>query len=448
MVFNFDGLYGQDSYEYYRYTERLAAFLKGGAFPGDLVWPKGYLFICAFTSFILPTALAGQLISITCLYLSFLFLYKTARVLYKDSSFLLIYLALSFLLSPYILRLSAVMMADTLAILCLSACAYYSISYQRQAKFGQLLALTIWASLGAFSRYAVIVPIVPFVIWAIILWFKQRRWSQLCLLVIPALFLIVHLYFEGNGSDFLSHHFIDHWNIANWFKREFVGATDPQLPTANYILPNLLYYSLGFFHPGFFFLLPFLLIFLLKNRSFTQFPSVLWISILSYSLFLAGITFQGSRYLSLSYPLLVLLFFPAFADLMKRTKKWKNFVLMAITCMQILLFYRAMQPSYQMNQFEQYTAEVLHKYEGQTLYSFEVDISLQQRGLQFNYLNLWAREYEEFESGALIVFNEKRFANQYEGKNLMNNWIKVQALHELVEISDLNQGWKLYRIND
>ena len=48
----FDGLYGQDSYEYLRYTERMKAFFLGGAYPGDLVWPKGYLLLCAALSFV------------------------------------------------------------------------------------------------------------------------------------------------------------------------------------------------------------------------------------------------------------------------------------------------------------------------------------------------------------------------------------------------------------
>lgn len=446
-IIGFDGLYGQDSYEYLRYSIRLQDFLTGGPFPGDLVWPKGYLFLSALLSFLIPVSLAGQLISLICLYLSFYFLYKSLALLYPNTKNRFAYLILAFLLSPYILRLSFVMMADTLAILCLSATAFYTLAYNKSQRFSLLIAAVFWASFAGFSRYATLVPIAPMLIWLLFSWFKSRQWKQFIVLLIPSGFFLVHLFFEANGSDFLDHHLVERWSFLNFFSTEFNAATGPQLPNVKYLLPNILFYTLGFFHPGFFILLPVLLIFLLKKKEFKAFPLPLWASLILYCLFLAGISFQGIRYLSLAYPLLILLFFPAFEGAIEMVNKRKTQLLFGLGLIQLALFSIAMLPSYQMNKLERDIALELEPFQNNTLYSFELDVSLQQRGLDFKYINLWAEDYNQFEKGALVLFNEERFSKAYEGKFLMNNWNKLNTDFELVEVKELPRAWKLYRIN-
>lgn len=51
LILDFDGLYGQDSYEYLRYTKALHFYFKTGIPPGDYFWPLFYPIIGSIFSF-------------------------------------------------------------------------------------------------------------------------------------------------------------------------------------------------------------------------------------------------------------------------------------------------------------------------------------------------------------------------------------------------------------
>ena len=161
LISGFDGLYGQDSYEYMRYANSFRAYLLGGDFPGDVVWPKAYLIALALFSFVLNTALAGQIISMLSIYATYYFLNKTIEELYGKQKDTQISLILGLLLSPYVLRISVVVMADTFAMLSLVGAAYYLIRYQKTDQFKNLAFCVLIGFLGVFSRYAVIVAVAP-----------------------------------------------------------------------------------------------------------------------------------------------------------------------------------------------------------------------------------------------------------------------------------------------
>jgi hypothetical protein len=444
----FDGLYGQDSYEYLRYTHRLADFLAGGDYPGDLVWPKGYLFLTTLFSFFLTASLGGQLISLLCFYGVIYYTAEIISELYGKHEARIPYLVLALVMSPYLLRLSNVMMADTLAMCCLIACASYTLKFKRSEQQRHLVWATFFGFYGVFSRYAVIIPVSPLLVWLLVLSLRKPHWKQLLVLLIPGVLLLLHFYLEGRGSDFLGHHFVAHWDVRNLLKSSFVTEPDLQIPDVNYPLPNFLYYTLGFLHPGFFSLFPLLLLLGMRRlRSFlASYPLPFAISILVYSLFLAGITFQGNRYLALTYPFIVVLFYPFFEQIIGGMKSWRTTLWSALMLLQLALFVRAMLPSYEMNALERHIAKELEDYQGETLYSFELDIALQGRDLSFTYESLWEKEYKHFQEGALVLFNEDRIAAQFAGKNPMNNWQKLKQDYSLKELKRLNNGWKLYRI--
>ena len=138
--------------------------------------------------------------------------------------------------------------------------------------------------------------------------------------------------------------------------------------------------------------------------------------------------------------------FPAIKDLFEKLKKYKQVVLCGMIVIQLLLFARAMWPSFQMNLLERTIAQEMKAYEGQVLYSFEVDISMQQRDLDFDYKNLWTKTYDQFEEGGYCLFNEARISKDYQEKNPMKNWEKLNEEYQLTLLKEIKSGWSLYRI--
>ena len=61
LLAGFNGLYGQDSFEYLRYSRALHHYLSAGVLPGPFHWPLFYPLSGALLSFILPgcSCLAG-----------------------------------------------------------------------------------------------------------------------------------------------------------------------------------------------------------------------------------------------------------------------------------------------------------------------------------------------------------------------------------------------------
>jgi len=88
----------------------------------------------------------------------------------------------------------------------------------------------------------------------------------------------------------------------------------------------------------------------------------------------------------------------------------------------------------------------MFEFQHKTLYSFDIDVALKGRGLDFDYRNLWQTEYKSFERGSLVLFNEDKFQTRWEQHNPMINWYNLKNNYELKQVKDFNSGWILYRI--
>lgn len=101
--FSFDGLYGQDVYEYLRYTEALKTFLVTGKSPEDYFWGIYYPVFGSILGFIIPNiAMSLQLISVVSLVVTSIYLDKIIRLIYKENALENIPFLL-FTLSPIVL---------------------------------------------------------------------------------------------------------------------------------------------------------------------------------------------------------------------------------------------------------------------------------------------------------------------------------------------------------
>jgi hypothetical protein len=170
-------------------------------------------------------------------------------------------------------------------------------------------------------------------------------------------------------------------------------------------------------------------------------------SILVYALFLAGIPFQNERFLLPSFPLVLILFFPALDRLCNRLGSF-SWTLLVLIGLQLFFSWFWLSPILERNKLERSLAKNMAPFQGAALYSFDVDIALEARGLQFEFRNLWKENYTSFEPNALVLFNPSKFETQWKGKNPMLNWEKLTKSEKLKLVREFEQGWKLYRISN
>ena len=85
-------------------------------------------------------------------------------------------------------------------------------------------------------------------------------------------------------------------------------------------------------------------------------------------------------------------------------------------------------------------------YSGQTLYSFELDVALKERGVLMDYRSMWSQKHASFKDGALVLFNPERTNQTFKNKTPMQNWELLKQSHSLALEHQFEQGWKLYKI--
>jgi len=445
--FSFDGLYGQDAYEYLRYTEALKTFLENGTPPGDYFWGVYYPILGSVLSFILPsTTLSLQLISVGSLILCGIYLKKIIQLIYKQKNTDLIPV-LFFTLSPIVLVHSLLVMSDMLAC-CFTTLAVYQLLYCiKKSDSKSFVFGSIFVALALLTRYASIVILLPFCLSAFYQMLSTKRfWTLLFSVAAVGLVAVPHLVIRSQNSlQFLSHQWLQNWNFFNLFESSFTTIDG----TMQYPFINLIYIAFSFIHPVFLAFGLLLLIFFLKKRTFwfTKYQKLILAAIVMYALFLGGIPFQNKRFLLLSFPLVIAFLYPLTQQVLLQFKNRKIVVfLIVLTQLSIGTYYA--KTFYQRNQLEKTIAKAMKQYEDATLYSFDIDIALKGRKLRFNYKSLWKEKLHEFDKNALLLVNEKQLQKQWQGKNPLYNWEILQKQYELEKINAFESDFNLYRIGN
>lgn len=443
--FSFDGLYGQDAYEYLRYTKSLEYYFKTGKNPGDYFWGVYYPLLGSFLTFIVGnSALALQLLSFLSLLVSSVYLNKIIELIYKEKNSIII-IFVFFSLSPIVLIHSFLVMSDMLTCAFVLVSIYSFLSYLECSKKSSFLFGVAFCLLAILTRYAVAVimfPIVIAVLWKLL----QQKQYKLILYSIPILFAISlsHVAVKSQNSlQFLSHHWLQNWDILNLFKSNFITVEGPR--SNNFI--NLFYICFTFFHPVFFVFGPFIIIIFLKNeiRRLNYYQNLILISFVLFSLFLGGIPYQNKRYLIPAFAFLFILIFPAFRFIQK-FRFFKIFLSVVFSIQMLLIFYFGKQ-YYNRNLLEKKIVTEMKPYQNKTLYVFDIDVAMQGRGLQFRYKNLYVERYVKFENEALVLINEKQITQQWKGKNPLINWENIQKKCVLVKLKTSDKNWSLYKIS-
>jgi hypothetical protein len=112
----FDGLYGQDSYEYLRYTNAIQEYMVNGIHPGNYFWPVLYPTLGSLLGFIFGTAFALQLISCISFSLACVYILKTIRLLYPNSKFRFFYVFIFAVFCPFLLKMGLIVMSDAFTL--------------------------------------------------------------------------------------------------------------------------------------------------------------------------------------------------------------------------------------------------------------------------------------------------------------------------------------------
>ncbi len=446
--FGFDGLYGQDSYEYLRYTRALLTFYHEGMYPGDYFWPLYYPLIGSIISFITGhEILVLQLLSISMIAIIAVYLKKTIHFLYQSDQYSYYYIILFFIFSPYVIKIGTSIMSDMLSACFFLISFFHGICYLKNKKIKCLYFTSSFAIAAVMTRYATGILLFPLFIIILLTLYKHRSHIiHLIPIILFSLLLISpHLFIKSNNpSGFLQHSWLVDWNLKNIFSNEFV-TPDGYQRTA---FINFIYIFFNFFHPIYLFIGVLFLFFLKKNDLKNKWLRLLYISILCYAVFLGGIPFQNKRFLLLSFPLIMIVLYPAFLRIMSISLiiRYRYLLLTGCFLIQLCLNYISLKPLFQRVSFEKEIIILMNPYQNNVLYSFDVDIALQVRELLFEYHNMYLNIYTHFNTGDLILFNPSKFEEQWQNKNPMINWNHIQAEYKLKTLFKTSEGWLLLKI--
>jgi hypothetical protein len=449
----FNGLYGQDSYEYLRYTKCLNEFFRSGANPGDYFWPIIYPLTGSVFSFVIPLPFALQFISVLSLVLAAIYIEKIIFLIFpSERIWARLYVFLFFLLSPYMLRASLVVMSDSLSIFFVVAAWYYFEKYKRSVTSKSFLLFVLFFAAAIATRYAAFIVLLAPAIVIGIKFFKNFRFfsflAALCIVV--ALFTPHFLIRSHNPLGFLYHEWVLSWSPLNFFRNKFNTIEG----ISSYSFFNLLYAFFNLLHPAIYFAGIVFLIVCLKIRWQIKDMKIgaLVSSIILYALFLAGIPFQNMRFLLLSFPLVVVALFPGYNVIHKYLlkKEWLKYGIVFVLIVQLGLFYKVFNSFYTDNKTEKQVAAEMLKYSNSTLYTFSIDMALKSYGYKGNIINMSQVKIDTLknkDTNALVLFNVKQFSEEYKNKNPMINWEYLNKSYVLVKIDDMPEGWVLYKLH-
>jgi hypothetical protein len=452
-ITGFNGLYGQDSYEYLRYTRCLNEFFKSGTDPGDYFWPILYPLSGAVLSFAIPLPFALQIISILALLLASIYLEKLIILIFQaEKIWVRLYVFLFFLLSPYMLRASLVVMSDSLSIFFVVAAWYYFEKYKRSVTSKSFLLFVFFFAAAIATRYAAfIVLLVPAIVIGIKLFRNLKFLNLLVAICIVAVLFIPHFLIRShNPFGFLHHEWILSWSPLNFFRSQF----DTLDGIEKYSYYNLPYAFFNLVHPAFCFagLLFIAIIYKIRKRVKDLGLLPVLFSILFYGLFLAGIPFQNMRFLLLSFPLVLIVLFAGYSEMQQYLfqRKLYAYGTALVLIIQIGLFYRVFIPFYSDSKTEKQVSANMAKYAGSTLYTFSIDMALKSYGYKGNIINMSQVKIDTLrnkDTNALVLFNVKQFSEEYKDKNPMINWEYLNKNYALVKIDDMPEGWTLYQLH-
>ncbi len=443
---DFEGVYGQDAYEYVRYTKALKDFYLSGTDPGDYFWPVNYPLFSSLLNLLFSTSLSCQLVSLLsflgiCIYLkkTLLFLYPDAKQVHIN-----LYLITTVLFSPYFFRGSILCMSDMMAAFFITMSLYHYITLKDWPR--GILLIAIASAIAICTRYAGIVILLPICTMAVLeLYFSQKKTNYIFFSILLGCTMLIPQYLlkPGATNAFVSHEFISSWSLQNFFNYEF--STNDGSATNN--VPNLVYVFSVFAHPGYF-LAGIPLLIGIRKESFKGHQLKILLFIFIYLLFLAGIPFQNMRFLMIVFPLVIVFHFPSYLRITNMINKRLIYLsIFALIIMQSTVFTYSFGKMYtRSRQEKEIAAFFLQQDKDKFIYGYSYDVPLPYYGVKQRIKNLFIERYETYEKGSYVLFNPDEFKSKLEGRNPLLNWEHLNNNYSLKTIKEFSNGWKVYEI--
>lgn len=448
MITGFNGLYGQDSHEYYRYTQRWVSYFQGGTAPGDYFWPLNYPLYGAVIGLLIDTRVALQMISMISLAGSIYLICAISQNIYGQPVCRPIWIFLLAGLSPFFLLHGLYIMSDMFgAFWCLSA-FYLALLYKTKNDW-RLAGLSVFAmSSAVMTRYAAALLLLPVAIMLLSHVVRRRDVRSLMAMVAGLIALLPHFVVRSAAPQaFLGHSWLQEWSIVHFFQSQFTTVDG----FAGYRFPNLVYAFGLFYYPGFLFAGILLIAFVRKHEWWTRDWQIIAIGVGFYCLFLAGIPFQNYRFLIIAFPFAVILLLPAVARIaaLIAGRRWMTMTLTILFILgQGFLIGKYSRPILALNQFEQHVAARLKTYPAVKLFTFSLNGALKSYQVPQVLVNLWGEDIVDYPQNALLLYHPQKFARQWEQKQPEANWHYLNRYYQLEILESIGNGWQLYRIGE
>lgn len=441
LFIDFNGLYGQDSHTYLSFAKQLKAEWIGGNEAASFFWPKGYSASGAALSFTgLSVLWSLRIVSLLSLIGSLVIARSIIRFVWnKDGS---LFLMLGAATQIYFVRAGFLVMSDMLTAVLILAMIYAYLRVLKTSSVRWLLAVFGFATLAFFTRYACVPLLLIPVGHSVIHWLKrQTTIVRICILAMLSGLAAVFVYWNNNLL-IESAYRLGNWSLGHFFAMEFVSRDGIAINT----VPNVLYIFGNFLHLGF---LSIGLLLLLFYRSLDKNSYRLLFIAGVYLLFLGGMETQNYRFLVISHLVVLIALFPAFDRSFEWLKKHKLTIVFVIG---VVLFnlafgvysFRKTLAAHRLE--KEVVMAVKAEANHEPIYSFFVDQSFPSYGINNRVHNFFMADYDTFEKGALVVFNETQFKEQWKNHRVMRNWNRLKAQCNLDTLQRLTDNWYIYRI--
>lgn len=450
LLTGFNGLYGQDSHAFYQAAMELNELLRGEATDINFFWPYVYpLSAAPWFSSPTPGDLVMQMTCCSALAGCLMFSGLILRNLFPEQGkWSLVYLIIIIFLSPYFFRGGYLVMSDMPAAFFILAALHFMIRSLDSGKRLFLFTAMLFSLLAFFTRYqtALLLAVPLFYTWIRSL--RQKDWWPPVLAAILAVGgFFLFWWMQGFGSrGFTAHPYLTEWNPLNFFRNEFHSADGAQ----HYRLPNLLYAFSLLYHPAWLMAGIFMLVFIRKNQFTGKIIILLFIPLLLYILFLAGIPFQNQRFLLIALPVFGIWMYPAFYRLMEQIRfpRLRTLLLVILAAGQSGMIIWSGKDFVKLNHKEREIAATLKQIcpEESRLYVFDLEPALKTYGIRNPMQNIWTREYPGFEKGSMVILNTRKLEPQWTGRNPAINWEKMKKENNPLLITDFGHGWELYEL--
>lgn len=446
----FNGYYGQDSHEYLRVTKSLYQSYGTEAVAQDffVAIPLMFSFVGSLFSFVFSPTFALQLVSILSLMIAAFYFVRLLKLVFPTyEQRILPFALLFFVLSPNVLKAAMLSMTDMLCLAFVVAGFYYAVLYWRYGLIFALLAC-VFSFASAFMTRYVAAPLLLIPSFLTILYFFKYRhfkWLPLVGLAILLAFLPQLLIRQGEFFSFLGDKGISLWSVNHLFQSKF----EMDLAQVQYDSINLLFVLKNWWHPSYILLgIPFL--FFVRKEDFQNQAVVVGLLMtLLYAFYLGGISFQNVRYLLLSFPFILLLFFPAFNRLLDKLSsiKIQYFLWGSLCILQLGMFGFLLQKLMIYNQQEQkITAIVKDKIpQPTTIYTLGLEGPLRTY-TEHKAHSLWGKTIDSIDENAYLLFNEKVSRSHLVDPSVWVNYDYFQQNFKLENIYTFDNGFILYAI--